>query len=102
MAKFMEEVDGSTGMSQTKHALRSVLSGDIESARLRLTHALERMGYHIISEEPLYARRSARGWAVYYCSFDILHYPRKLQIGLKPLSPNATLATFDYAVDHFG
>jgi hypothetical protein len=102
MAKFMEEVDGTSGMSRTKHALRSVLSGDIESGRLRLTRALERLGYHVISEDPLYARRSARGWAVYYCSFDILSYPRELKIGLKALSPNATLATFDYAVDHFG
>ena len=102
MAKFMEEVDGTSGISHTKHALRSVLSGDIESGRLRLTRALERLGYQVISEDPLYARRSARRWAVYYCSFDILDYPRKLKIGLKALSPNATLATFDYAVDHFG
>jgi hypothetical protein len=79
-----------------------VLSGDIESGRRRLTRALERLGYQVISEDPLYARRSARGWAAYYCSFNILDYPRKLKIGLKQLSPNATLATFDYAVDHFG
>lgn len=102
MAKFMEEIDGTSGMSRTEHALRSVLSGDVESARLRLTRALEKLGYHIISEDPLYARRSARGWAAYYCSFDILDYPRKLRIGLKALSPNATLATFDYSVNHFG
>ena len=102
MAKFMEEVDGRGGLSRTEHALRSVLCGDIETARVSLTRALERLGYNIISEDPLYARRSARGWAVYYCSFDILAYPRKLRIGLKPLGPNATLATFDYAVEHFG
>lgn len=102
MAKFMEEVDGTSGLSRTSHVLRSVLSGDTESARLRLTRALETLGYHVISEEPLYARRSARRWAVYYCSFDILDYPRKLKIGLKALSPNATLAIFDYAVEHFG
>lgn len=102
MPKFMEEVDGTSGLSRTSHVLRSVLSGDIESARLSLTRALEKLGYHVVSEDPLYARRSARGWAVYYCSFDILSYPRKLSIGLKALSANATLATFDYAADHFG
>lgn len=102
MAKLIEDVDGSSGLSRTKHALRSVLRGDLESGRLRLTHALERFGYQIISEDPLYARRAARGWAAYYCSFNILDYPRHLTINLKALSTNATLATFDYAVDHFG
>jgi hypothetical protein len=102
MAKFMEEVDGTSGLSRTNHVLRSVLNGDIESGRLRLARALEKLGYHVISEDPLYARRSARRWAKYYCSFDILDYPRKLKIGLKALSPNATLATFDYAAKHFG
>lgn len=102
MAKFMEEVEGTSGLSRTNHVLRSVLSGDVESARQRLTRALEKLGYHVISEDPLYARRSARGSAAYYCSFDILDYPRKLKIGLKALSPNATLATFDYAAEHFG
>ena len=101
MAKFMEEVDGTSGLSRTNNVLRSVLSGDSESARQRLTRALEKLGYHVISEDPLYARRGARGSAVYYCSFDILDYPRKLKIGLKALSPNATLATFDYAAEHF-
>ncbi len=102
MAKFMEEVDGTSGLSRTNHVLRSVLSGDVESARQRLTRALEKLGYHVITDDPLYARRSARGWAVYYSSFDILDYPRKLRIGLKALSPHATLATFDYVAEHSG
>ena len=98
----MEEVDSTSGLSRTNHVLRSVVSGDIESARQRLSRALEKLGYRVISGDPLYARRSARGWATYYCSFDILDYPRKLNIGLSALSPNATLATFDYAAEHFG
>jgi hypothetical protein len=101
MAKFMEEIDGTSGLSRTNQVLRSVLSGDSESARLRLTRALEKLGYNVISEDPLYARKGARGSAAYYCSFDILDYPRKLKIGLKALGPNATLATFDYAAEHF-
>ena len=100
MAEFIEEVDGSRGMSRTEHALRSVLNKDIESVRQRLTNALDKLGYKVISEEPLYARRQARGWASYYCSTDILEYPIKLTIGLKQLSSNVTLATFDYAVEH--
>jgi hypothetical protein len=102
MPEFVEEVDGSRGISRTEHALRSVLNGDIESVRQRLSHALERIGYQVISEEPLYARRRARGWAAYHCSADILEYPIKLTIGLRQLSSNATLATFDYTIEHFG
>jgi hypothetical protein len=102
MAEFIEEVDGSRGMSRTEHVLRSVLNSDIESVRQRLIQALDRLGYKVISEEPLYARRRARGWAAYYCSANILEYPIKLTIGLKQLSPNVTLTTFDYAVEHLG
>jgi hypothetical protein len=102
MADLVEEVDGSRGMSRTEHALRSVLNDDVESVRRHLTQALDRLGYTVISEEPLYARRGARGRATYYCSADILEYPIKLTIGLKRLSPSATLATFDYTVEHFG
>jgi hypothetical protein len=98
----MEDVDGSSGLSRTRHALRSVLSGDLEGSRQRLVHALQKLDYQVISEDSLYARRSARGWAAYYCSFNILEYPRHLTINLRALSPNATLATFDYSVDHFG
>ncbi len=102
MADLVEELDGSRGMSRTEHALRSVLNSDIESVRRRLVQALDTLGYTVISEEPLYARRGARGRAAYYCSADILEYPIKLTIGLKQISPNATLATFDYAVEHVG
>jgi len=102
MAKFIEEVGGSSGISRTEHVLRSVLNSDIESSRQRLIHALGKLGYQVISEDPLYVRRSAQGWAAYYCSADILEYPIKLTIGLKNISPNATLATFDYAVEHSG
>jgi hypothetical protein len=102
MAELIEEVDGSSGISRTEHVLRSVLNGDSESVRQKFIHALGKLGYKVISEDPLYVRRSAQGWATYHCSADILEYPIKLTIGLKHISPNATLATFDYAVEHSG
>lgn len=102
MTEFIEEVDGSRGMSRTEYALRSVLNNDIESVRQHLAQALDKLGYKVISEEPLHARRRARGWASYYCSADILEYPIKLTIGLKQLNSNHTLATFDYVVEHSG
>jgi len=102
MTDLVEEVDGSRGLSRTEHALRSVLNSDIESVRRRLAQALDKLGYKVISEEPLYARRGARGRAAYHLSADILEYPIKLTVGLKTLSPHATLATFDYTVEHVG
>lgn len=102
MAELIEEVDGSSGISRTEHALRSVLNGDSNAVRQKFIHALGKLGYKVISEDPLYVRRSAQGWAAYYCSADILEDPIKLTIGLKQLSSNATLATFDYAVEHSG
>src|SRR5688572_21705407 len=102
MTDRVEEVDGSRGMSRTEHALRSVINDDAENVRRHLIQALDRLGYKVISEEPLYARRAARGGVAYYCSADILEYPIKLTVGLKRLSQSATLATFDYTVEHFG
>ena len=102
MAEIMEEVDGSRGMSRTEHALRSVIDSDIDSVRIRLVHALERLGYTVMSDEPLYARRKARGLAPYYVSANILEYPTKLTIGLRQISAHATLATFDYVAEHAG
>jgi hypothetical protein len=102
MVEILEEMDGNRGLSRTEHALRSVLNSDIENVRQRLIHALDKLDYKVISEEPLYARRGARGGAAHYFSADILEYPIKLTIGLRQLSPNATLGTFDYAVEHAG
>ena len=63
MAESIEEVDGSRGMSRTEQALRSVLNCDLDTARSRLIEALERLDYNVISDEPLFARRRARGLA---------------------------------------
>lgn len=100
MAERIEEIDGSSGITRTEHLLRSVLDGEIQDVRWRLSRALEALGYHVITEEPLHARRRARGWAVYQASANILDYPVRLTITLKPLNPIATLANFDYSVKH--
>ena len=102
MPEFIEEVDGSRGMSRTEHALRSVLDSDINTARKRLIQALERLDYTVITDEPLHARRKARGLGSYYLSANILEYPIKLTIGLRQISDHATLATFDYVAEHTG
>ena len=102
MAEIIEEIDGSRGMSRTEHALQSVLDSNIDSVRTRLIQALERLDYKVISDDPLYARRGARGLGRYYVSANILDYPTKLTIGLRQISAQATLVTFDYVAEHTG
>ena len=76
------------------------LAGDAESLRPRLARALERLGYHVLSDQPLMARRRARGWAVWGCSWNAMEYPTKLTVVLKRQNATTTLVTFDYEVKH--
>lgn len=102
MSDLVETIDGKRGLSRTEHVLRSVLVGSIENVRPRLILALEQMGYNVLTDAPLYARRRARGYARYYLSANILEYPAELTIGLREIGQDSTLATFDYVLDHPG
>ncbi len=102
MSELIETLDGKRGLSRTEHALRSVLNGSVDVVRPRLIQALEDMGYTVMTDAPLYARRKARGYARYYLSANILEYPTELTIGLRQIGPDATLVTFDYVLEHRG
>ena len=102
MSDAMETVEAKRGITRTEHVLKSVLNGGLESVRLRLIRALEQLEYHVVSDEPLHARRPARGLARYYLSANILEYPTKLTIGLREIGPDSTLATLDYISEHPG
>jgi len=95
MSEFL--TDG--GYAQTtEHAFKRVVAGDVESVRERLVYALEKLGYRVISEQPLVAKR-ARGQAS-SCSFDVLKCVKSLTIGLKALNPTSTLVTYDYEIQN--
>ncbi|HEY9401472.1 MAG TPA: hypothetical protein VIQ24_02170 [Pyrinomonadaceae bacterium] len=100
MTEFLDETDGSSGIGNTEFYLKRVLTGDAESVRARLCEALESLNYRVLGEQPLLARRGARGWGAFYLSADVRDYPTKLAIALKPLGAEATLVTFDYEVTH--
>ena len=102
MSEALETIDSKRGLTRTEHALKSVLDGNIEKVRSNLIQALEQLGYHVTSADPLHARRPARGAARYYLSANILEYPTKLTIGLREIGPGATLATLDYISEHPG
>lgn len=82
----------------TVHAFKRVVAGDVESVRERFVYALERLGYRVISEQPLVARRAGRRSSS--CSFDVLKCVKTLTIGLKALNPTSTLVTFDYEIQN--
>jgi hypothetical protein len=92
--------EGGGAINATDFYLKRVVAGDIEGVRARLADALESLGYAVIDSDPIRARRGARGWGGYYCSADILDYPTRLTVALKPLTEAATLVTFDYEVRH--
>lgn len=80
--------------TEFEHEVTLVLPGERESVRPRLVTALEQLGYRIVSEQPLMAKRRARS----QMSANILDYAQSLVVGLKPLGERATQVTFAYTV----
>lgn len=89
---------GTSGTGE--HLLSRILLGDVESVRSRLAGGLEQLGYYVLKEEPLVARRPARGWASWFGSNNVLNYSIALTIAVKPLSAGVARITFCYALKH--
>src|SRR5215510_2225094 len=92
------EYRGAMGVASFDHDVTLVVSGDAEILRARLADALERMGYRVLNENPIQARRGASGLARSGCSQDVLDYHRTLYIGLKSAGASSTRVTFAYTV----
>jgi hypothetical protein len=88
--------------TESDHEVTITLPGETESLRARLVEAVTKLGYKVITEQPLQAKRAATGWARWDCSFETLDYPRRLTVSLKPLNDLATLATFRYEIKALG
>jgi hypothetical protein len=85
----------------TEVYVKKVLAGDVESVRRRLMDALETLGYDLIEEEPnIIGRRTARSWATWTGSANVLDYPVNVTIRLKKVGENSTQAVFDYLIKH--
>jgi len=97
-AEFIPAMSEGGGYYTFEHDVTRQVSGDAESIRARLADALEQMGYRVLNENPLQARRAAKSSAVSGCAHDILAYQTSLNIGLKTTGSNSTRVTFDYTV----
>jgi hypothetical protein len=80
----------------TEYDVTIVLPGDVESLRPRVASALERMGYRVVGEQPLQAKRNSNGWEL--ITMNVLDYAINIMIQMKPTSEGATLVTFDYLI----
>lgn len=100
MSEFIA-VTGGTGGNYTvaEHTARRVMAGDAEAVRARLVYALESLGYTVVSENPLQARRAKLKNII---SADFNEYARKVAVGLRQGGAAATQVTFDFAVTHNG
>jgi hypothetical protein len=87
------------GYTSSEHTTRRVTAGDVESVRGRLVYALESLGYVVVSENPLQARRAQLKDIV---RADFTDHARKLAVGLRQGGAAATQVTFDFVVTHGG
>jgi hypothetical protein len=87
------------GYTSSEHTTRRVMAGDVESVRGRLVYALESLGYIVVSENPLQARRAQLKDIV---RADFTEHARKLAVGLRQGGAAATQVTFDFVVSHGG
>jgi ribosomal protein L40E len=90
--------DYMSSMTVSDHDLTLAIPGDVASVRLRLIEAIQQVGYKVLGEQPIYARRSARSAARWDCSLNVLDYPTTLNISLKQTNDVSVVATFNYEV----
>ncbi len=87
-----------TGTRERDHDLSLTITGEVEVLRPRLAEALQRLGYTVLGDSPLYAKRAAQSGARYGYSFESLNHPTNLTIVLKQINDIAVVATFHYEV----
>jgi hypothetical protein len=77
------------------------IPGEIASVRARLIEAVQKLGYKILGEQPIYAKRGKQGAASWDCSINVLDYPTTLTVSLKQANDAAVLATFSYEIKSY-
>ena len=82
----------------TDNDLTLAIPGEIESVRQRLIEAVQLLGYKVLGEQPLHAKRGKQGAASYDCSVNALDAPTIVTISLKQTNDVAVIATFNYEI----
>ena len=90
-----------SGQTVSDHDLTLAIPGEVASVRARLVEALQKVGYKILEEQPLHAKRPKQYAAKWDCSINVLDYQTNLNIALKQTNDAAVLATFNYEVKSY-
>jgi len=93
--------DYSSTTTISDHDLTLAIPGDVGSVRARLVNAIQTLGYKVLGEQPLYAKRGKQCAAKWDCSLNVLDYTTTLMISLKQTNDAAVLATFNYEVKSY-
>lgn len=100
-AEFLAGMDDGSGAGfKVEYDAVRIIPGDIETVRSGLMHAIEQLGYRMLNDDPLQARRKARGLGKSWGSNNILDYQSNLTINLKQKGANATRAAFNYSIGY--
>ena len=88
--------DYMSGTTVSDHDLTLAIPGDVSTVRARLIEAIQQVGYKVLGEQPIYAKRAAQACARFDCSLNVLDYPTVLNISLKQANDVSVLATFNF------
>lgn len=100
MSDFIVAMGGSANeYTVCEYTTTRVVAGEAGIVRAQLVYALESLGYTVVSDNPLQARRASRRNIV---SADFTDYKRRLAIGLRNAGAAATQVVFDFTVTHNG
>lgn len=83
------------------HDLTLAIPGDVATVRRRLIEAIQKVGYKVLGEQPISAKRGRQGSANWDCSLNVLDYPTTLIVSLKQTNDAAVLATFNYEIKSY-
>ncbi|HJU91768.1 MAG TPA: zinc ribbon domain-containing protein [Pyrinomonadaceae bacterium] len=93
--------DYMSGTTVSDHDLTLAIPGDVATVRTRLVDAIQQLGYKVLGEQPINAKRPARACARMDCSLNVLDYPTILNISLKQANDVSVLATFNFEVKSY-
>jgi hypothetical protein len=87
-----------SGYYQYEIASTRMMTGTPDEVRSRLAEALERLGFHVVEERPLVAKRRTKSWGSSGCAMNVVECPATVNVKIKEAGSGASHVTFTYSV----
>ena len=87
-------MDYMSGTTISEYDLTLAIPGNVASVRARILEAIPQLGYKVLGEQPIHAKRAMKSCM----SLNVLDYPTTITISLKQTNDMSVLATFNYEV----